>query len=81
MIIAKVSISTRDEILGAIVRALAAQAAGVQTVRGMNKLYLQKHGYYKFKFDADQFEKFKFLVNGYVPDMFLQTIQIVENSN
>jgi hypothetical protein len=80
MIIAKVSISNRDEILGAIVRALAVQAAGFQTVGGMNKLYLQEHGYYKFKFHADQFEKFKSLVNGYVPDRLLQQIQISEDS-
>jgi hypothetical protein len=80
MIIAKVSIANRDEILGAIIRTLAVQAVGFQTVGGMNKRYLKDHGYYKFKFSTGQFEKFKSLVNGYVPDKLLQTIQITEDS-
>ena len=81
MIIAKVTVSNRDEILGAIVRALAFQAAGFQTVGGMNKQYLQEHGYYKFKFHTNQFDKFKSLVKEYVPERFQQIIQIGEDSN
>jgi hypothetical protein len=38
----KVTFSDRDEILGAIVRALAVQVAGFQVARGMDGKYLKK---------------------------------------
>jgi hypothetical protein len=82
MIIAKVTVSNRDEILGAILRALAVQSAGFQTVGGMNKQYLQDHGYYRFRFHTDQFDRFKALVKSYIPDRFQQTVEITaENPN
>src|SRR5271154_2481911 len=39
----KVILSGRDEILGAIVRALAVQVAGFQVARGMDGKYLKKN--------------------------------------
>jgi len=75
----KVSIQNRDEILGAIVRALAVQVAGFQVVGGMNKEYLKRNGYYLFKFSQEQFDRFKSLVNNYVPDKFGKLILMEPN--
>ncbi len=73
---AKVTFSNPDEILGAIVRALAVQSAGFQAVGGMNKKYLQDNGYYRFEFSQSQFERFKTLINDYVPSALRETLQI-----
>jgi len=72
----KVSFADRDEILGAIVRALAVQAAGFQVVGGMNAEYLKQNGFYLFSFSANQVDRFKGLIRDYVPDRFQPSIQI-----
>src|SRR5260221_12657047 len=59
----KVTFSNKDEILAAIVRALAVQAAGFQVVGGLNKKYLETNGYYKFPFAGqDQAIRFQRLI-------------------
>ncbi len=75
----KVSIQNRDEILGAIVRALAVQVAGFQVVGGMNKEYLKQNGFYDFKFSGVQVDRFRTLVNEYVPDKLSVLIKIEAN--
>ncbi len=75
----KVTISNRDEILGAIVRALAVQVAGFQIVGGMNKKYLQENGYYLFQFSAPQLSRFQNLVEEYVPEKLTSLILIASN--
>lgn len=72
----KVTFSNRDEILGAIIRALAVQVAGFQVVGGMNKNYLNENGYYLFQFSDAQLSRFNNLIKEYVPERFHNTIQI-----
>jgi len=72
----KVTFSNRDEILGAVVRALAVQAAGFQVVSGMNAEYLRQNGSYRFEFSQDQLERFQIFVRDYVPDKLRQLIEI-----
>jgi hypothetical protein len=77
----KVTILNRDEILGAIIRALAVQAAGFQVVGGMNAEYLKQNGFYRFPFASlDQVERFKTLVKDYVPDRFHNSLQIAQDT-
>lgn len=74
----KVTLLNGDEILGAIIRALAVQAAGFQVVGGMNAVYLKAHGYYRFKFNPKQFHRFQSMVSDYIPEQFRNQIQITE---
>jgi len=78
----KVTFLNKDEILGAIVRALAVQVAGFQVVGGLNKNYLKANGFYPFIFaNSSQVERFKSLIKCYVPSEFQASLQIAEDSN
>lgn len=78
----KVTFSTKDEILAAIVRSLAVQAAGFQVVGGLNKKYLEANGYYKFPFAGqDQAIRFQKLIADYVPESLQKTMQILPDSH
>jgi len=74
----KVMISDRDEILGAIVRALAVQAGGFHMVGGMNSNYLRRNGFYRFPLSHDQSDKFRSLIKNYVPDRLQNLLQIAD---
>jgi len=76
--ISKVTFARPDEILGAIVRALAVQAAGFQVAGGMNAEYLKRHGFYRFEFSKKQSDRFEQMFTEYVPDKFRTMIQIAE---
>ena len=77
----KVFFTDRDEILAAVVRALAAKTAGFQIVTGMNDNYLHKHGCYVFNFsNQEQVDRFITLVNDYVPDRWRERLKIEPNS-
>jgi hypothetical protein len=58
----KVIFSDRDEILAALVRAIAVQSGGFHMVGGMNKDFLHRHGFYRFGLDAAQHSRFKNLI-------------------
>ena len=77
----KVTLLDRDEILGAIVRALAVQVAGFQVVGRMNRKYLEQNGYYQFPFSQVQSVKFQTLVKSYIAERFQPSIRIAEDSN
>jgi hypothetical protein len=78
----KVVFSNRDEILGAIIRALAVQVAGFQMGRGMDGLYLRQNGYYRFEFaNQTQVDRFTESVTAYLQDRWRNTIQIMPDSN
>lgn len=79
--IIKVTLLDRDEILGAIVRALAVQVAGFQIVGGMNRKYLEQNGYYRFRFSMAQFDRFQGLVKDYVPERFQLLIHLAGERN
>jgi len=78
----KVIFADRDEILAAVVRALAAKTAGFQIVAGMNDSYLRRHGCYVFNFShQEQVDRFTALVNDYVPDRWRERLKIEANSD
>jgi hypothetical protein len=77
----KVVFSNRDEILAAVVRALAVQAAGFQVVGGMNKNYLIANGFFLFDFESRaQINRFKTMVRDYVPANLQTNLKIEEDS-
>jgi hypothetical protein len=77
MIKIKVTFSQRDEIVGAIVRALAVQCAGFQVVGGLKDNYLTKHGYYPMTFSNEgQLHNFSGLLDDYLPERFKSGIKI-----
>lgn len=82
MIKVKITFSQRDEILGAIVRALAVQCAGFQVVGGLKKNYLTKHGFYPMKFKYErQLHNFSGLLDDYLPDQLKTGVKIETDSN
>lgn len=72
----KVTFSDRDEILGALVRALAVQAGGFQMASGMNGDYLKKNGFYRFPFSKTQTDRFRTLIKNYLSPQFQDLLQI-----
>ena len=78
----KIIFENRDEILAAIIRALAAKSAGNHIVSGMTDAYLRENGFYRFPFiNQMQAEKFKRFVETYVPVKFQSTLKISTDSN
>jgi hypothetical protein len=75
----KVTFLDKDEILGALVRALAVQVAGFQVVGGMNAEYLNRKGFYLFQLSEPQANRFKSLIKSYIPDRLQQLIQITDD--
>ena len=73
----KVKFQNRDVVLGAMVRALAIQAAGARVVGGMTGSYLQVHGFFRFALTPTEADRFKELVKAYLPT-FHSSIQIEE---
>lgn len=76
----RVEISSRDEILGAIVRALAVQVAGFQMAGGKSGASLMAHGYYDFDFSPSQVHKFETLVHDYVSENLRRQIKILPSN-
>ena len=73
----KVTFLKRNEILGAIVRAIAVQVADFQMVGGNNRSYLNRHGFYRFEFaNSGQVIQFKSLIQSYVPTNLQSGLQI-----
>jgi hypothetical protein len=78
----KVTFSNQDEILGAVVNALAAQVAGFQVVGRMNKMFLKNNGFYRFNFaNSLQVARFTSLIENYVPAHMQNRLSIVDDSN
>jgi hypothetical protein len=78
----KVTISDRDEILGAVVNALAAQVAGFQVIGRMNKLFLKNNGFYRFNFaNSLQVDRFTTFIENYVPAHLQNRLTIIDDSN
>lgn len=61
MTIVKVQIAKGDRKVGAMVKALAVEVSGFESVKGTTKEFLEKNGYYEFSFSngtrADQFRE------------------------
>jgi len=74
----RVTFSDRDEILGAIVRAIAVQAGGFHMVGGMGGDYLRTNGFYKFPLSPEQSTRFRGLIKNYVPNQFQNVLQITD---
>jgi hypothetical protein len=74
----KVTFSDRDEILGAMVRALAVQAGGFHMVGGMGGDYLRKNGFYRFPLSAEQSNRFRTLIKNYLADAFQSLLLITD---
>lgn len=78
----KVTVSNQDEILGAVVNALAAQVAGSQVVGRMNKIFLKNNGFYRFNFASSlQVARFASLIENYVPAHLQNRLTIMDDSN
>ncbi len=59
-----------DRNVGAMVKALAVEVAGFQSVAGATKVFLQTHGYYEFAFPSGSHaEEFCLAVRRYLPDL------------
>ena len=72
----KVTFEIRDEVLAAIVRALAVKTAGKQAAGGMTDAALHANGFYHFKFNQSQAERFTGYVAKYLPKEFQNTLAI-----
>ena len=77
----KITFQSKDEVLAAVIRALASKTAGNQVVGGMTDAYLHTNGFYRFDFSHTQNEKFKGFVAKYVPQEFQNTLSISLDSN
>jgi hypothetical protein len=75
----KVTFLDRDEILAAIIRALAAKAAGYQVVSGTSERKLSEDGFYIFEFSGRQFGRFKEWFDKYIPDNLRALLRIEED--
>lgn len=75
----KVTFSIRDEILGALVRALAVQAGGFQMVKGLTGDYLMKNGFYRFALDRQQSSRFKTLLSNYLRPEHHKSLELAED--
>jgi hypothetical protein len=74
--------SNQDEILGAVVNALAAQVAGSQIVGRMNRIFLKNNGFYRFNFATSlRAARFTSLIESYVPAHMQSRLTIMDDSN
>jgi hypothetical protein len=65
-----------DDELAAIVRALAAKAAGYQVVSGATEAQLRQQGFYSFEFSQRQLDRFIKSVERYIAEAFRKLICI-----
>ena len=72
----KVTFLNPDQVLAAVVRALAVKAAGFPAAGGMSDAQLIQQGFYSFEFSPRQFERFKQYVENYIADDFRKLIRI-----
>jgi len=70
----------KDDILAAVVRALAAKVSGYQVVSGMNDRVLLDKGFYTFDFDGIQHMKFTNYIEMYVPEKLQVLIKVEGDS-
>ena len=67
----RVTIEHKDRNVGAMVKALAVEVAGFESVTGATKEFLTAHGYYEFHFKTEaKAEEFRSLVRRYVTEVF-----------
>jgi hypothetical protein len=70
MAIVRVQIEDRDMKVGAMVKALAVEVAGLQSVKGTTNVSLRDHGYYDFTFPSESAaQKFESSVHKYLPHL------------
>jgi hypothetical protein len=78
----KVAFEDRDEVLGALVRALAVQVGGFQMGKGMDKAFLAENGYYEFDFATiAQTGRFQVLIDNYLEPKLRNKLAVKEISN
>ena len=77
----KVTFTKEDEVLAAIIRALAGKVAGYHIVAAMTDKHLHAHGYYTFNFSDDQHNRFKRFIENYVPERFQSFVEISSGGN
>ncbi len=66
-----VTIKDKDRKVGAMVKALAVEVSGFESVRGTTKEFLEAHGYYEFHFPSEaKAEAFRAAVRQYLPEEF-----------
>ena len=53
MVAVEVNIGGKDRNVGAMVKALAVEVSGFQSVTGTTKEFLATHGYYRFEFPSE----------------------------
>jgi len=75
----KVKFSNRDEILGALVRALAVQAGGFPMATGLTGGYLKKNGFYRFDLDNHQAGRFKTSLSNYLRPEHHGSLEIADD--
>ena len=69
----KVQIHKFDRKIGAMVKALAVEVSGFQTVKGTTKEFLSKNGYYVFIFPTrEKSDEFKESVKKYIAEYFVR---------
>jgi len=76
----RITFLDRNAILAAIIRALAAKAAGFQVVSGTNEQRLSQHGFYTFEFSGRQFGRFMEWLEKYVSDDQRALVRIEEDT-
>lgn len=75
----KVVIVGKDRKVGAMVKALAVEVAGFQTVSGTTKEFLLQNGHYVFHFShPDKAQEFRRIIQEYIPEKFVQLVYCAE---
>jgi len=69
MPVVAVTIEAKDRKVGAMVKALAVEVSGFESVKGTTKEFLAAHGYYEFRFPSEaKAEEFRTTVRHYVSE-------------
>jgi hypothetical protein len=67
----RVNIQKKDRKIGAMVKALAVEVSGFESVKGTTKEFLNEHGYYIFHFPSPaKADEFKDSVMEYIDSRF-----------
>lgn len=70
MSIVKIAIANKDRKVGAMVKALAVETSGFQSVKGATKDFLATHGFYQFRFPSNvKADEFRDSVRRYIPEI------------
>ena len=68
MVTVAVAIENKDRKVGAMVKALAVEVSGFESVTGTTKEFLSEHGHYEFHFPTEaKAEEFRAAVRHYLP--------------